>query len=850
MNEGASKLGRTDLPEHLVELPGGDWALWRWAGLRGAGFPATNIFKLSAPAASHAENLLAEAIEQEQVARDDLLKQINAEINLLRQNNEWEDIKKRRLWLKAISSVKAGKIPDIKEIGDAVDAYRSARGLVDKQREEFRIQYESSTQTVSNNIREIACSDRFREAILWQNRDAYHRAIDFIVKRQPGNISRNSRQKRDEELVANYLQRYCVKNDTIGFFGPVGWARFVSNDEGFSFKHGKGFVTDRKTYFEVWAIDTLAKHIASNKAFKPWLRPVSSPLIRVEETILFHPLYGPVQIPALQSAIIGLCNGNRTAREIIYAVMQSFQSGMTDEGQGYALLEHMESKGLLSLSLEVPTDAFPEKALHRALEHIGDYELRAGALAVLSELEEARSLVEASAGNADDLDQALGNLNETFTRIVGIAPTRGAGKTYAGRTLVYEDCRRDMDVQIGTELLKPLADPLSLLLISGRWISCEFAKLYRRVFDKIFEDMARKEKSRVVDAGSFWVQAMPFVYGERSNIADPILENFKRRWEKILLGDCNKRRIQYCAEQLRPKVLAEFAAPGPGWSGARYHSPDIIIFAPDQGHINRGDYQFVLGEFHLGKNTLGASTFFHQHPSPQDLIKALEQDLPSPRVVPVLPAEDMMARTTNVLISPNDFCLEIARNPLADGSMKNLRISSFFIEKNNGELVARTADGEHQFNLIEIVGTRFSDMICNSFRYLAARPHTPRITIDRFVLTRETWSFSAPDLNFAFEKDEMSRFLGARRWARNHCMPRFVFTKVLFERKPVFLDFDSPIYVEIFSRMVRHSAESAADDKLLYISEMLPGPDKLWLEDTEGRRYTSELRIVALDLAQ
>jgi hypothetical protein len=25
-------------------------------------------------------------------------------------------------------------------------------------------------------------------------------------------------------VIANYLQRYCLKNDTIGFYGPVGWA--------------------------------------------------------------------------------------------------------------------------------------------------------------------------------------------------------------------------------------------------------------------------------------------------------------------------------------------------------------------------------------------------------------------------------------------------------------------------------------------------------------------------------------------------------------------------------------------------------------------------------------------------
>ena len=37
------------LPAHLFKLPGGDWAVWRWMALRGAGFPASEVLKLAAP---------------------------------------------------------------------------------------------------------------------------------------------------------------------------------------------------------------------------------------------------------------------------------------------------------------------------------------------------------------------------------------------------------------------------------------------------------------------------------------------------------------------------------------------------------------------------------------------------------------------------------------------------------------------------------------------------------------------------------------------------------------------------------------------------------------------------------
>ena len=63
---------------------------------------------------------------------------------------------------------------------------------------------------------EIAADPRFAEAVVWQNRAGYHNAV---VKVTAGS-GEGSKWRRREEVIANYWQRYCVKNDTIGFFGP------------------------------------------------------------------------------------------------------------------------------------------------------------------------------------------------------------------------------------------------------------------------------------------------------------------------------------------------------------------------------------------------------------------------------------------------------------------------------------------------------------------------------------------------------------------------------------------------------------------------------------------------------
>jgi hypothetical protein len=65
----------------------------------------------------------------------------------------------------------------------------------------------------------------FREALTWQNRGALATAADGLLK----DGVKPSRRRQREEVVARYWQRYCSKNDTIGFFGPLGWGGFSGN---------------------------------------------------------------------------------------------------------------------------------------------------------------------------------------------------------------------------------------------------------------------------------------------------------------------------------------------------------------------------------------------------------------------------------------------------------------------------------------------------------------------------------------------------------------------------------------------------------------------------------------------
>jgi hypothetical protein len=143
------------------------------------------------------------------------------------------------------------------------------------------------------------------------------------------------------------------------------------------------------------------------------------------------------------------------------------------------------------------------------------------------------------------------------------------------------------------------------------------------------------------------------------------------------------------------------------------------------------------------------------------------------------------------------------------------------------------------------MGEMLSGASLNAFKPVAHGAHRPRITIDRLVLTRESWTFPAAELAWASLRSEADRFLGARRWRLRHGLPERAFYTVPVEDKPTFVDFSSLAYVNILAKSIRRSA--AEEDGSVTLTEMLPDQSQLWLTDQDGHRYTCELRLLAVD---
>lgn len=837
------------LPEHLERLPGGDWCLWKWIGLRGAGFPASEVLKLAPPHCDTAADEVVQAEEDGEKAWRSALQAVDDELTLAgEQYSNLLEKAKRRL--------QKGKLPEITDLSPAVTesvkAFACALQRVDDAWDKFHDAFDCARAQASEAIQEIALSSAFREALTWQNRHAVHTALEPLIRKSPADNPGGSRQRQHEELIASYLQRYGVKNDTIGFFGPMGWAKIVSQGEAVTALPGQRLTATRQVYFEGWCLDALADALSSDAALRPWIAPRRSPLTYLEADTLCQFQKTALKLSAAEVALLKAINGERVAKEVVELLIDDSSLGLKSEEDVYKLLQRLCDEGAVSWSLQIPYSPRSEISLRRKLERIGDEQLRSKALETLDELERARAAVAEAAGDAQKLDDAIRELEATFTRLTGSGATRNEGRTYAGRTLVYEDCRRDIEVEIGPQVLKELGPALSLLLMSARWVTHKVGEHYRSAFAELYRQMVHESGSPAVNGAEFWVKSQRLLFGANKPIVKSISVELQRRWSEILLITRGQRRVSYSSEQLRRRVVDAFDAPRPGWQLGRYNSPDLMIAAASVEDIRSGNYQLLLGEMHIGMNTLAWSMFTEQHPRIEELLAAIDSDMARPRLIPVSPKYQpgFTSRGSIMLVTPKDYRLEFSVDASGPEHAQILHIAELLIEEKGGGLIVRTRDGRLQFDLLEAFGDALSGQVIDAFKIFTAGEHTPRVSIDRLVVSRESWKLLPLDMEFAFEKDEARRFVEARRFRRRHCMPRHVFVKSPVEQKPFYLDFDSALLVNLLSKVVRQSEQrqqSEGGTDVLTVTEMVPGPQQVWLPDASGNLYTSELRIVTID---
>jgi hypothetical protein len=822
-------------PGHLVPLENG-WSLWKDFCIRGAGFPASDVLRLASRELASAVDAWLDLEERIRALREALI----ASLERVRQGLPQHEA---HVLDHALKRLAQGRMPEDLQAGDEArthfEALRSSLAEQEAARAHLDALFEREGTRLGEALRAQARESRFREALLWQNRAAVHSGIEPLLRRPPTDRSYKSRTK--EQLVANYLQRYAVKNDSIGFFGPVAWGTFSAEGPCVTARPGPSLLEHRRVSFDYWPIEALAQKFSKLPGVKPWLAPRLLPYVRLEGKTLHMPL-GSDELPPTPLRLLTLANGERTARELATTVIA--EGLFSSEADVYAALEEQESRGVLLWELELPTRGHDRHViLRQLLERIGDEAVRTTALAELAELEEAREAVIRAAGDPDALDRAFGELESRFSRLTALDSTRNAGRTYGGRTLLFEDCRRDLALTFGPELLDRIRRPLSLLVLSGRWFTYQLGRLCHEALLGVFRSLCQDMKTDTLEGVLFWPIAFKLFReggGKPPAFAEPLLADYPARWARVfgLPQPHGQRVLDFTSDALEPLVRELFAAPHPGWPSACYHSPDLMLSARSLEALQRGDYQVVMGEVHFGLNTLEQDVALEMHPEPARLKGAIAEDV-GPRIGPTtMKAEVICARgVTHFSEHPEDISIEFDSARSWRPRSQVVPLSDQVVQWVDGRLTVRTRDGSRRWDILEVLDVILPE---TSVSLLPPLPYMPRITLDGLVVAREAWRFQVAELSFVEAPTAVERFIGTRRWARAQGLPRFLFFKASSERKPTYLDLESPHSVDNFLRMLRGA-------QAVTVSEMLPAVDHTWLPDAQGHTYTSEFRIIAKD---
>jgi hypothetical protein len=825
---------------HLIDLADG-WTSWRTVCLRGAGFPAAMLQILAAPDAVAAIHRYLDG----EAAFKDARRQALAACGRLRDEAVGDAVRVLRRAARQIAKGNTPAVPsDFAEMKPLLDSLTRARDEMIEARSEAERYFADALSRISDALREVGADPRFREAVAWQNRSALHRGIDVWLRMPAAN--RNHQARKDERLVALYLQRYCAKNETIGFFGPIGWSVWSDDGPALMQRPGPHLVAERKVHFEYRAINALAEALSKRADLRKWLKPRLNARVRIEGNDLVLPVEKRKSLPPDVMRVLAACSGESAALDIAAALVADPDCRFRTQDEVHHILDQAARGRVVSWAIDVPVGPGPEHALRKILESVGDPVLRAQVMEPLDELETARDAVAQAAGDAHALDAALGKLEMVFTRHTAQEAFQNPGEVYAGRGLVYEDCLRQTEVEIGPGIRGQIAPPLALILQSARWFSHTIAARFDAALNRLYTDLKARFAPQPVPASAVEVlfnPKNPLVPG----IVQDVVKDLTARWASILRFEPGARRLHLSADELRSRMSSAFAAPCPGWPSARHHSADILIASDGPGSVEQGRCLCVLGEVHVNDTMLTRPLFLQLHPRPEEFSEAYKRDVEQPRIFLVTSRAYRGHRKLWDPFFPGDFQLAWDDSPPWRPNDHVLRLADLIVENTADGLVVRTRDNGVRFPAAVYFERLLWGESFTSFKLLPPMNHTPRITIDNLVIHREAWRFLCRDLAFIQEKAEIDRFIGTRRWARDHRLPRFVFARVPQEYKPLYVDLESPASVDVIMRLARQALEVAGDGAELALSEMLPNPAQTWLTDAEGETYTAELRIVAVD---
>jgi lantibiotic biosynthesis dehydratase-like protein len=649
--------------------------------------------------------------------------------------------------------------------------------------------------------------------------------------------ARKNPARKVEQTLLLYLQRIAAKNDTFSQFGPSAWGRIDAQTQGIASALQPG-IARREVFLERWTAHSMAAALNQDAEIFSELSPRLNPNGTIAgNTFVLRDTGETQSLSDDEVVIVHRCDG----RTPVHALGVDTQH-----------VRALVDKNVIRCAVEVPAlEPHAFSVLRDDVERWRAGAVREKWLSILhpiAELPERFARVTSADDRQQLLDEARARLNAT-----GAPAKTGQRFLYAAVNPIGEECFRESNFSIDEKLISEVATTAAPWIDFWRdsyaYIASRVAAGLRQVFAQAAPNatvmplpafLRACEVARLPLAGPGLVVLAAVAFQEvKAAFAQQLQSHLQAEEYELTTEDCHviRREFEY-----------------PKFDEYTYPSADLQISAESTEAIRRGDYEWIVGELHPPVALLHHG-FYWSCPDKTALNRAFAASAGGKASAHFgFFAADFASHTTVRLFDAiprlANFVAPERANPawrvIAPGE------TDVYIDPATEDVcLRRRADGEFlgSFARAWVIPLGF-----HPFQF-GLSPQTPRLRCGNVIVQRRSWTITHEEFGtreFQGISRELVVAVEALRARRG--LPRHVFmrpTERALRRsgaegrdkdtKPVFVDLESYLFLEIFHRWLVKAGE-------LELTEMLPDPNHLCWQEPDGHR-TFELRTLVVPRA-
>ena len=640
---------------------------------------------------------------------------------------------------------------------------------------------------------------------------------------------RNKQARADERHLLLYLQRVAAKSDSLSAFGPEGWGTVDGETDKLRFSPAPG-IARREVFLERWTAHGIAAAINADPETAAELAPRLHPNGRLEQDrFVFAETGESVALDRDTRALLARCDGTIPAHSL----------GVPPE-----TLVRLAEQNLILWKMEVP--AFASHPVDVLISDIARWREGPVRRRWLAQLLPLAALPEKFAATTETLPR-LALIDEATARLENLGAQKTASRfLYSATNAIGEECFRESNFSISETLINEVA------IETAPWIDF-WRDNYAFVASRVADGLRRLLQEAPLQNGALpfpaflrhcAMQKMPLTGSGMVTFAHLAFQEVKAAFRETLKDraavpeyeltteDCHlvRRRFDY-------QKFDEYT----------YPSADLQLAAQSVAAVERGEYQWIVAELHPPAALLHHG-FYWSCPDKAALAQALQAILfRQPSFHFGFFAADFTATTAVRLFEalPDLTYFVAPQRGLPGWQTIAPAETEVYINPENNDVALRER-GSHRY-LGSFARAWIIPLGFHPFSF-SLGGHTPRLRCGKVIVQRETWTVALEELGAGdFTGVSRDLVLAVERLRAARQLPRHVYIRPSEQAlrrsgaegrdkdtKPVYIDFESYLFLEIFHRWLTKAGE-------LEISEMLPTPDQLLWQEPDGRR-TFELR--------